>query len=146
MKKLSPFWYWRDPRWSSSCDTPGSFSTPRKSDGTHVMLLAGANFAITTASQPFSGLYTRCVPPRLHRPDCFHAHRKSRTSGDTNHPHLIMRHSRMSSVSRQPLSYHLIGRGTVRSTCCLELNLVRVEFILCPSRSARLWRNTSRRL
>ncbi len=60
--------------------------------------------------------------------------------------HLTMRLSRMSSVSRHPLVYHLTGHGTVLSTCCLGPSYPRVEYILCPSWSARLWRITSRRL
>ncbi len=57
-----------------------------------------------------------------------------------------MRHSRMSSVSRQPLVFHLTGHGTVPSTCCLGPSYPRVKYTLCPSRSTRLWRITSRRL
>ncbi len=51
----------------------------------------------------------------------------------------------MSSASRQPPNYHLIGHGTVPSICCLDTNSPRVEYIHCPSRSARLWRSTFRR-
>ncbi len=36
--------------------------------------------------------------------------------------------------------------GLCYRICCLETNSLRVEYIRCPSRSARLWRNTSRRL
>ncbi len=60
--------------------------------------------------------------------------------------HLIIGHSRMSSASRQPPNDHLIGHGTVPSICCLDTNSQRVEYIHCPSRSARLWRSTFRRL
>ncbi len=60
--------------------------------------------------------------------------------------HLTMRLSKMSSVSRQPLVYHLTGHGTVLSTCCLGPSYPRVEYNLCPSWSARLWMITSRRL
>ncbi len=52
----------------------------------------------------------------------------------------------MSSVSKQPPNYHLIGHWTVPSICCLDTNSPRVEYIHCPFRSARLWRNTFRRL
>ncbi len=52
----------------------------------------------------------------------------------------------MCSASRQPPAFHCIGHGTLPLTCCLELNSPRVEFTLCPSRSARQWRSTSRRL
>ncbi len=60
--------------------------------------------------------------------------------------YLTMRLSKMSSVSRQPLVYHLTGHGTVLSTCCLGPSYPRVEYNLCPSWSARLWMITSRRL
>ncbi len=60
--------------------------------------------------------------------------------------HLTMRLSKMSSVSRQPLVYHLTGHGTVISTCCLGPSYPRVEYNLCPSWSVRLWMITSRRL
>ncbi len=52
----------------------------------------------------------------------------------------------MSSASRQPHNYHLIGHGTVPLICCLDINSPRVECIRCPFRCTRLWRNTSRRL
>jgi len=64
----------------------------------------------------------------------------------TPRSHLTTRRSRMSSVNRQPPSYHLIGHGTVPSTCCLEPPLPRGGFTPCPSRSARRWRITSMRL
>ncbi len=57
-----------------------------------------------------------------------------------NLSHLTTRRSRMYSASRQPLAFIRTGHGTVPSTCCLKLNSPRVEFTLCPSRSARQWR------
>ncbi len=38
------------------------------------------------------------------------------------------------------------SHGTVPSTCCLGPSYPRVKYTLCPSRSARLWRITSRRV
>ncbi len=52
----------------------------------------------------------------------------------------------MCSANRQPPSYHRTGHGTVPLTCCQELYSPRVEYTPCPSRNARRWRITSRRL
>ncbi len=59
-------------------------------------------------------------------------------------PHSISRSHH--TVSRQPPTFHLIGHRTVPSTCCLGQKYPRVEYTLCPSRSARPWRITSRRI
>ncbi len=59
---------------------------------------------------------------------------------------LTTRRSRIFSASRQPHSYHLTGHATARSTNCLGPHSPRVKSTPCPSRSARQWRSTSRRL
>ncbi len=82
---------------TSSWDAPGSSSILQRSDGSPVRLFAGANSATNTASLHFHDHSTGHLLSRLH--PCL-----------LNVPslvwlplsHLIMWHSRMSSVSRQP--------------------------------------------
>ncbi len=116
---------------------PGSSSTLQRSDGTPARWFAGANFATKTVLLNFHVYSTRHWPSRLP------PHKLSPVLLPPSH--LIMWRSRMSSASRQPPNFYPIGHGTVPSTCCLETNSRRVEYIRCPSRSARLWRSTWRR-
>ncbi len=117
---------------------PGSSSTLQRSDGTPARWFAGANFATKTVLLNFHVYSTRHWPSRLP------PHKLSPVLLPPSH--LIMWRSRMSSASRQPPNFYPIGHGTLPSTCCLETNSRRVEYIRCPSRSARLWRSTWRRL
>ncbi len=140
-KKSSNFWYWRDPRWISSWDAPGSTNILQKSDGILVRSLAGARPASRTVcprSRNHSGNHckSKCVPPLSKVLSLWWRVRS----------HLTTRRSRMYSASRQPLASHRIGHGTVALTCCLRLNSQRVEFTLCPSQRARQWKIRSRRL
>ncbi len=93
-------------------------------------LFAGANSVVTTVSpifhvHPISHLPFRSPPLSLRVPNpvCLPP------------SHLTTGRSRMSSVSRQPLVYHLTGHGAAPSTCCLDINSPRVEYIHCPSQS-----------
>ncbi len=56
---------------------------------------------------------SQATPQDTYSPDCFHTHRPIWPNLPS---HLIMRCSTMYSVSRQPLSYYLNGRRTLRST------------------------------
>ncbi len=120
---------------------PGSHSTLQKSDGNHVRSLAGASHVIKTVSPPLPLPLPRPVNAKVASTLI-----ESPESQETPSFHLTMRRSRMSSASRQPRSFHHIGHGTAPSTCCMGQNSPRVEYIPCPSRSARPWRITSERL
>ncbi len=116
-------------------DAPGSTNILQKSDGILVRSLAGARPVSRT-------VWSRslCQSRDLRKPKCVQPPPKVLSLWRSIHSHLTTRRSRMWSASRQPLASHRIGHGTVPSTCCLELNSPRVEFTLCPSRSARQWR------
>ncbi len=141
MRKPSYFWYWRDPPWTSSWDAYGSTNTLRKSDGIPVKLLDEAR-PVFTAVYPLYPSRAR-IP---HKPKCVPPSSKASNLWWHLVSHLTTRHSSMYSASSQPPVFHCIGHGTVPSICCLGPNSPRVEYTLCPSQSARQWRNTSRRL